>query len=91
MQKVGEQAVWDWINQGLKLKHEMIEYNWEFRNDVCTECTNELKKKLLCHTVNNFRGNIQETHCKKLVKARTKKFEKKIGGFLNLHPLCNRN
>jgi len=45
---------------------------------------------LNCRKYDNFVNGIQETHCKNLISARTKKFEKKIEGFLQIHP-CNKS
>lgn len=80
-----------WHTKGVQLKEEMIVYNWAYRRKICTKCTIENQSKLQCHKVNNFVNGIQETHCKKLIRSRTKKFKNKINEFLEIHPSCNSN
>ncbi len=73
--------VTDFYNQAFLLKRELQDYNWEYRRKICVNCSAAEQIKLHCFKVDNFVGGIQETHCKKLVKARTKKFKKKMEGF----------
>ena len=80
-----------WQNPGLILKKEMLEYNWQYRHKICSKCSKEQQKQLQCHKVDRFVNGIQETHCKKLIRARTKKFKKKIDSLLEINPLCYRN
>lgn len=79
----------EWHNDGIRLKEELIKYNWEYRKKICSKCTLEQQAKLHCLKVNHFVDGIQETHCKKLVNARTKKNKKRIEGFIESHPLRN--
>lgn len=81
----------DWHEEGFNIQKAFTEYNWEYRNKVCTKCTEEEKVKYQCFKVNNFVNGIQETHCRKLVRARTKKLGKKIEEFILLHPLYDRS
>lgn len=81
----------NWHKQAIQLKEKLIKYNWEYRKKICVKCTCEQQAKLKCHRVNNFVDGIQETHCRKLVQARTKKFKKNIGGLMETHPLSNCN
>ncbi|MGI0073372.1 MAG: hypothetical protein ACREA3_06140 [Nitrosotalea sp.] len=76
----------DWQEEGLRLKKELLDYNWQYRKKICIKCPMEQKIKLNCHKVNNFVDGIQETHCRKLIRARTQKFRKQINEFLDLHP-----
>ncbi len=76
-----------WHKQGISLKEEMIDFNWEYRNKICSKCPIEMQQKLQCMKFPNFKDGIQETHCKKLIQARTRKFKKNIEGFLESHPL----
>ena len=63
------------IDRGQSLKDEMLEYNWKYRYKICTKCTRQ--KELNCLKVDNYRmikgKEIQETHCRKLIQARTAK------------------
>ena len=80
-----------WQDKAFRLKSDLIAYNWEYRKKICSKCTPEQQEKYRCHKVNRFKNGIQETHCRKLIQARTKKYKKRIEGFLNSHPLCNSN
>lgn len=71
-----------WQKKSRELKDEMLDYNWEYRKKVCAKCPIETQIRLNCHKIDNFKNGIQETHCKKLIRARTKKFRKKIDGLL---------
>ena len=74
----------NWNDAGLSIKDEMIQYNWDYRKKICVKCTDQ--KRLDCRKYNNFRDGIPETHCRNLINARTKKFNDKIEGFLQMHP-----
>lgn len=87
--RISISEVEDWHIDGIKLKKELIEYNWEYRRKICTKCTPQDQDRLHCLKVNRFVDGIQETHCKKLVNARTKKNKKRIEGFIESHPLRN--
>lgn len=76
-----------WHDEGEILEQELINNDWEYRKKNCSKCSKEEQKKLHCLKVNNFKEGIQETHCKKLVHARTQKNKKKIEGFIESHPL----
>ena len=76
-----------WHTQGTSLKEAMIDFNWEYRQKVCSKCPLEMQQKLHCMKFPNYKDGIQETHCKKLIQARTRKFKKNIEGFLESHPL----
>jgi hypothetical protein len=66
-------------NEAFLLKRALLDYNWEYRRKICVKCTAEQQIKLHCLKVDNFVGGIQETHCRKLVRARTEKFKKIMG------------
>ena len=74
----------EWHNAGSSIKDEMIRYNWEYRKKICSKCTDQ--ERLQCRKYDNFVDDIQETHCRNLISARTKKFENKIEEFLQIHP-----
>jgi len=76
-----------WHKQGSSLKEAMIAYNWEYRKKICSKCPLETQQKLNCMRFPNYKEGIQETHCKKLIQARTREFKKNIEGFLESHPL----
>ncbi|QLH03640.1 hypothetical protein C5F47_08865 [Nitrosopumilus cobalaminigenes] len=76
-----------WHYEGQQLELELNENDWEYRKKICTKCTIEEQKKLHCLKVNNFKDGIQETHCDKLIHARTQKNKKKIEGYIESHPL----
>lgn len=71
----------EWNQNGISIKEEMIKYDCEYREKHPCKCEPR------CFAANNFVNGIQETHCKKMIKARTQKFRKKINAFLSLHPL----
>ena len=66
----------EWLKEGLSLRDELIKYDWEYREKHPCKC------KPRCFVANNFVNGIQETHCKKMIKARTQKFRKKINAFI---------
>lgn len=68
-----------YIMQCQKERQEIIDYNWEYRRKICTRCTRQ--EELSCFKVNNFIGGIQETHCIKLIKARTSFFKNRLRVF----------
>jgi len=76
----------EWHKVGLILKEEMLDYNWEYRKKHCFKCSPIEKSIHKCFEVNKFVNGVQETHCKKMIKARTQKFRKKINAFLDSHP-----
>lgn len=80
-----------WINIGQILKEEMLAYNWKYRAKICLQCPLETQKRLDCKRFNNYRmikgQRIQETHCKKLIKARTAKFKNRIYALERVSPL----
>ena len=71
---------------GDELKQAVLDYNWNYRVKICTKCTRQ--EELKCHKVNNFRiidgVKIQETHCRKLINARTAKLRHKIKAFFRV-------
>lgn len=79
----------DWHEEGEHVKKLLLGYDWEYRKKICTKCPLETKQKLRCFSVNNFKDGIQETHCKKMHRARTQKYRKTIMNFINFHPLRN--
>lgn len=76
-----------WHEDGERLEQELNDYDWEYRKKICSKCTIEEQEKLHCLRVNNYKDGIQETHCDKLVHARTQKNKKKIEGYIESHPL----
>lgn len=70
----------EWNREGLSLKEEMLNFDWEYRKNHICECVP------ICFAADNFVDGIQETHCKKMIKARTQRFRKRINDFLKLHP-----
>ena len=79
----------DWHEEGEHIKKLLLDYDWEYRKKICTNCPLETQQKLRCLRVNNFKDGIQETHCKKMDRARTQKYRKIIMNFINFHPLRN--
>lgn len=76
----------DWHEEGEHIKKLLLDYDWDYRRKVCTKCPLTTQRKLKCFRVNNFKDGIQETHCKKMDKARTQKYRKTIMKFINFHP-----
>ena len=76
----------DWHEEGEHIKKLLLDYDWDYRRKVCTKCPLTTQRKLKCFRVNNFKDEIQETHCKKMDKARTQKYRKTIMKFINFHP-----
>lgn len=79
----------DWHEEGTHIQQLLRKYNWQYRKKICTKCPLETQRNLNCFKVDNFKNGIQETHCKKMNKARTQKFRKIILGFMKFHPLSN--
>ena len=77
----------DWHEEGEHIKKLLLDYDWKYRKKICTKCPIGAKQKLRCFRVNNFKDGIQETHCKKMDRARTQKYRKTIMNFINFHPL----
>lgn len=77
---------WNWLGR------ITIEYNWKYRQRVCSKCPREAQIKWDCHRINKFRlvnGKlIQETHCRKLKRARANKLRNHIKHVLALYPFC---
>lgn len=80
-----------WHEEGFNIQKAFIEYNWEYRKKICSKCNQEQRTRYHCFKADRFVDGIQETHCNKLIKARTKKFRKKIEEFILLHPLYDRS
>lgn len=80
----------NWQDKGLVIRDEMKKYNWEYRKKICTKCPREIQRKLNCRKVNNFKDEIQETWCEKILNARTQKFRKEIEKFWTMHPYENK-
>lgn len=77
----------DWHEEGEHIKKLLLDYDWSYRKKICTKCPIETRQKLRCFRVDNFKDEIQETHCKKMDRARTQKYRKTIMNFINFHPL----
>jgi len=75
---------WQWIT------HHVIQYDWNYRKNICTKCPLETQKKLKCFKVNDFKiiddVKIQKTYCSKLKKARAKKFRNHIKHVFAMSP-----
>ena len=85
-----EHRILDWNDEGNHIQKILLDYDWEYREKICAKCPLEIQKKLECFRVNNYKNNIQETHCRKMDKARTQKYRKLITKFIQFHPLSNR-
>lgn len=79
----------DWQEEGGHIKKLLLDYDWDYRKKICVKCPLETQQKLRCFRVNNFKDGIQESHCKKMDRARTQKYRKNIMSFINFHPLRN--
>jgi hypothetical protein len=66
------------------LKEELLDYDWKYRLKICTKCPLETQERLRCFRVNNYKNNIQETHCSKMDKARVQKFRGRMNNLLNM-------
>jgi len=84
-----QERITDWHEEGEHIKKLLLDYDWEYRKKICTKCPIEIQQKLKCFRVNNFESGIQETHCKKMDRARTQKYRKTMMNFINFHPLRN--
>lgn len=77
---------WDWLGK------KAIEYDWQYRQQICSKCPIETQKKLDCFKVDNFKIidgiEIQETHCSKLEKARANKFRIHVKAVFALDPFA---
>ncbi|MCV0401228.1 MAG: hypothetical protein K5777_04545 [Nitrosopumilus sp.] len=87
MSVIIEKKMDKWHDSGAKLQDALEQYNWEYRKKICVKCPLEVQQKLHCIKGDRVVEGIQETYCEKLVRARTKKMEKKIDEFLESHPL----
>lgn len=83
---LGERII-DWHEEGEHVKKLLLDYDWKYRKKICTKCPLETQQKLKCFRVNNFKDGIQETHCKKMDRARTQKYRKIMMKFIDWHPL----
>ena len=72
------------------LKDELIEYDWNYRRTICSNCDLHQKIKRECYLpeegkVRIIKGSIiHESHCNHLERARTNKFRGRINNLLNL-------
>ena len=66
------------------LKEELLDYDWKYRLKICTKCPLETQERLRCFRVNNYKNNIQETHCSKMDKARVQKFRGRMNNLLDM-------
>ena len=85
-----DHRVLDWKEEGTHIQKILLDYDWKYRKKICEKCPVETQKKLECFKVDNFNEGIQETHCKKMSKARTQKYRKLITNFIQFHPSSNR-
>jgi len=76
-----------WQERGRLLEEKIISYNWEYRKKICMNCNKEKRKKLNCMAFSSFKDGLQETHCRNLIIARTKKFKKETMNIIDSHPL----
>lgn len=79
----------DWQEEGNHIKKLLLDYDWDYRKKICAVCPIETQHKLNCFRVENFKDGIQETHCKKMDRARTQKYRKTIMRFIDFHPSRN--
>lgn len=82
-----QERITDWHEEGNHIQKLLSDYDWNYRKKICTKCPLETQQKLNCLRVNNFQDGVQETHCKKMDRARTEKYRKTILKFINFHPL----
>ncbi len=82
------QDIKEWNNQGFLLEQRLLKYNWDYRKKICVNCNKEKKERLNCLPFNSFKDGLQETHCRNLIQARTKKFKKEIMDVIGSHPLA---
>jgi len=72
------------------LKDELIEYNWNYRSKICSNCDLAQKTKRNCYIPIDGKiriiknQTIHETHCRHLQMARTQKFRGRIKSLLNV-------
>jgi hypothetical protein len=85
LQKIKELEKWQ--ERGRLLEEKIISYNWEYRKKICMNCNKEKRKKLNCMAFSSFKDGLQETHCRNLIIARTKKFKKETMNIIDSHPL----
>ncbi|QUC64406.1 hypothetical protein NsoK4_08250 [Nitrosopumilus sp. K4] len=76
----------DWQEEGTHIQKLLRDYNWEYRKKICSKCPVSKQKELNCLKIDNFKEDIQETYCKKMTKARSKKFKKIILRYMDFHP-----
>lgn len=73
------------------LAYHIIEYDWNYRKNICSKCPLETQQKFKCFKINTFKimddKKIQKTYCSKLKKARTNKFRNHIKNILSMSPL----
>ena len=80
----------DWQEEGSYIQKIIRQYNWEYREKICSKCPIEKQQKLNCVKIDNFKNGIQETYCSKMTKSRSKKFKKIILKYMDFHPSNSR-
>lgn len=72
------------------LQDELIEYDWNYRVKICSNCDLLQKTQRKCFIpkegkIKIMKGDvIHETHCDHMQRARTNKFRGRIDNLLNL-------
>ncbi len=81
------ERVIDWHEEGQHLKKNLIEYDQNYRNKICSSCTVERQQKRNCLKLDMYTSDgIQLKHCNHMDRARVRKHKGMITKHIQLHP-----
>ena len=81
------ERVVDWHEEGYHIKNVLTEYDQNYRNKICSTCTEVQQQKRNCLKLDMYTSEgIQLRHCSHMDKARVRKHKKTIQKHIQLHP-----
>ena len=83
-QKIFDERITDWIEDGMILNHQMQKHREKYRKKICNTCSDTERKIRGCVIVDD---DLDKRDCSHMDKAIYRKFNKKNIIHLNSHPL----
>lgn len=81
------ERVTDWHEDGHHVKSILIKYDQQYREKICSVCTEEQQQKRNCQRLDMYTSNgIQLKHCNHMDRARVQMHKKTIRKHMELHP-----
>ena len=77
----------DWQEEGHHVKKILTEYDQQYREKICSTCTERQQQKRNCLKLDMYTSNgIQLKHCNHMDRARVKMHKNLIENHIHLHP-----